>query len=136
MVKPLRALLLLGYTALLLAAALYLLPPEVKLSKDLSIKSFTIRSLFEKQQTRYADISDIKTKFAEPDTVFLSTANANPAEKTPDAPPPREQGVRQPVNRPLSTDTLPPRYLIQYGKADTALFALFRSLSALSYDPS
>jgi lysophospholipase L1-like esterase len=135
MVKPIRALLLLGYTALLLAAVLYLLPPEVKLSKNLSIKSFTIRSLFQKPQIRYADISDIKTKFAEPepDTVFVSTGNA--AEKTPAAPKPKEQGIRQPVNRPLPADTLPQRYLIQYGEADTALFALFRSLSALSYEP-
>ncbi len=133
MVKPLRALLLMVYTALLLAAVLYLLPPEVKLSKDISLKSFTIQSLFEKPQTHYADISDIKTKFAEPDTVFVPTGNA--AEKTPAVPEPKEQGVRQPVNRPLPADTLPRRYLIQYGEADTALFALFRSLSALSYEP-
>jgi lysophospholipase L1-like esterase len=134
MVKPIRALLLLGYTALLLAAALYLLPPELKVSNNLALKSFTVRSLFEKQQPQYADISDIKTQFAEPesDTVFVPTANGN--RKTPAAPGPREQGVRQPVNRPLAADTLPQRYLIQYGQADTALFALFRSLNALSYE--
>jgi len=137
MVKPIRALLLLVYTALFLTAALALLPPEMKLSRDLSIKSFTIRSLFEKQKAQYADISDIKTKFAPPegDTLFLSTANANTARRTPDAPKPRAQGVRQPVSRPLAADTLPQRYLIQYGEADTALFALFRSLNALSYEP-
>ncbi len=128
---------LLVYTALFLAAALYLLPPELKLTSDLSLKSFTIRSLFEKQQTHYADISDIKTKFAPPeqDTVFVSTANGNATRKTPAVPKPGAQGVRQPVSRPLSADTLPQRYLIQYGEADTALFALFRSLSALSYEP-
>jgi lysophospholipase L1-like esterase len=136
MVKPIRALLLLGYTALLLSAALYLLPPELKLSRDLSFKSFTVRSLFEKQRVHYADISDIKTKFAEtePDTVFVPTAHGNATRKTPAAPKPKEQGVRQPVNQPISTDTLPQRYLIQYGEADTALFALFRSLNALSYE--
>ena len=133
MVKPIRALLLLGYTALLLAAALYLLPPELKVSSNLALKSFTVRSLFEKQQPQYADISDIKTQFAEPDTVFVPTAHGN--RKTPAASKPtREQGFRQPVNRPLAADTLPQRYLIQYGPADTALFALFRSLNALSYE--
>ncbi len=128
MVKPIRALLLLGYTALLLAMALYLLPPRLKLFGTLTFESFTLASIFEKQETNYADISDITTKFAEPDTVFVATANSRKKAVQPVAEKPKKIPKIAP---PL--DSLDKRYLIQYGKADTALYALFRSLNGLSY---
>jgi len=124
MVKPFRALLLLGYVAGLLAVALFLLPPQVKLTKDLTFKSFTIRSIFESPKSNYADISDITAKFSEPqpDTVFVATAHAKKKEPVPGKPAPKP-----------APDSADARYRIQYGKSDTALYALFRSLQALSY---
>lgn len=76
MIKPSRPLLLLVYVAALLAAALAVLPAEYRISRDIALKSFTLKSLFEKKDAGYADITTITAKFSGnlPDSVFTRTS--------------------------------------------------------------
>ncbi len=76
MIKPSRPLLLLVYVAVLLAVALTTLPAEYHINRDIALKSFTLRSLFEKKEANYADITAITAKFADnlPDSVFTRTS--------------------------------------------------------------
>jgi lysophospholipase L1-like esterase len=120
MIKPFRSLLLLGYVAILLAVALYFLPSELKLSQTLTIRTFTIRSIFEKQDANYADISDITKKFAAPATDSVYTANTSNKKLTVNA------------KKPAYKDTLNARFRIQYPEeSNDALLGLFQSLQSL-----
>jgi lysophospholipase L1-like esterase len=70
MIKPLRPLLLLLYVAVFLAIALVLLPSEFRITDTLSFRSFSIKSLFEKPQDSYADISGITSQFSTADSAI------------------------------------------------------------------
>lgn len=141
MVKPLRALLLLGYTFILLAIVTWILPTEWKISDQFTFRSFTLRSIFEKETVHYADISDIQKKFEE------TEALTEEAEEKPVAKPskPQTTPAKDTLTKPAKTavkksattkeapvaqsDTLDRRFRIQYPEGeDKLLHAFFKSL--------
>lgn len=83
MIKPSRPLLLLAYVAALLAVALAVLPAQHRISRHITLKSFTIGSLFEKRQSGYADITAITAKFSGglPDSAFAPPSRADTVAK-------------------------------------------------------
>ncbi|MDO1445042.1 GDSL-type esterase/lipase family protein [Rhodocytophaga aerolata] len=126
MVKPSRSLLLLGYILIILANVTFFLPPEIKLTETISFRSFTPGSIFEKQEVKYADISDITQKFNQPDPLELPE-KAAPAKKKKKT---KAAVVKQqaPV-KPDTTEVLETRYHIQFPeKADTVLDGFFQAL--------
>jgi hypothetical protein len=66
MIKPSRSLLLLGYIVIILANVTFFLPPEIKITDTLSFRSFTPRSIFERQEAKYVDISHITQNLMNP----------------------------------------------------------------------
>jgi lysophospholipase L1-like esterase len=81
MIKPLRPLLLLLYVAVLLSIVLALLPKEIRLNDRLTLRSFSVRSLFEKSGDNDADISKITSKFTPPDSVLIADDVSAPTVK-------------------------------------------------------
>ncbi len=79
MIKPFRPLLLLIYVVVLLAVVLHFLPSEWSITDQITLRSFSMKSLFEKQSKEYADISSITSAFSVSD----SLAAQSPAQKRP-----------------------------------------------------
>ncbi len=75
MIKPLRPLLLLIYIAVFLALAITFLPSEIRINDTLTLRSFSIKSLFEKPQDSYADISAITNQFSTADSVITKPSS-------------------------------------------------------------
>lgn len=115
MIKPYRSLLLLVYVGVLLAVALFFLPPTILLPNGYSLRFFTLLSLLDTQGKKYADISGIEEQFT-------------PASERPAGP--ENATVAKP--KTALTDTLEARYQIQFPEGnDTTLYQFFRHLNAL-----
>jgi lysophospholipase L1-like esterase len=128
MIKPSRSLLLLGYIVIILANVTFFLPPEIKITDTLSFRSFTPRSIFEKQEAKYVDISHITQKFDKPSVTKKSKPVA-PAQQnnTSTAVVKEEQEVTATTQD--STEILDSKYLIQFPEeADTVLDGFFEAL--------
>jgi hypothetical protein len=139
MIKPYRSLLLLLYVAILLGITLYFLPTNIKINDQITLRTFTFRSIFEKSQTQYADISDIQQKFEkESDEVVLEpnekdTASAGEIDTNIVQIPVNQTNYSNPTQpedlKKFLSDSLESRFRLQYPEGqDTLLFAFFRSL--------
>jgi len=126
MIKPLRPLLLLLYVAVFLALALTFLPSEFRISDTITLRSFSVRSLFEKPQDSYADISAITSQFSTADSV-AQQPKVSPVERT---------DTQKAALDTLSALNLPveSQYRLQFPEGDSTVlnnfFTALRELSA------
>ena len=139
MIKPYKSLLLLLYVAVILGITLYFLPTEIKINDRFSLRTFTFRSIFEKSQSQYADITDIQQKFenqtdeavlepAENDTATAGKPDTLSQQNTSNAVSYSKPTQATDLKKFLS-DSLESRFRLQYPDGqDTLLFAFFRSL--------
>ncbi len=127
MIKPIRPLLLLLYVAVILAIALFLLPSEFRIANLLSVRSFSVKSLFEKPQDSYADISKITGQLSEADSVIAEPVAPTIANEKIDTQKTVLDTVKA-VQIPVES-----KYRLQFAEDDsTALNKFFMALRELS----
>ncbi|MBC8111511.1 MAG: hypothetical protein H7Y04_10660 [Verrucomicrobia bacterium] len=141
MIKPYKSLLILLYTVILLGLVTFFFPAQIRFSDTFSLKSFSLPSIFLKEDINYADITDIQQKFKNADdqnlenipsgsdTVVVSDTNTTLASATEPTISANNDWAKPTSAAEILSDTLEERYRIQYPPGSEAMLAdFFRAL--------